>query len=280
MLWASIWIAMLVAGGLGLLVTIQGARFERRVAREARQLWTPAGAGPAAGRSLEGLPGPVHRYLEVSGAARRRPVRSVRLRHGGTFRPGLDGPWVPIRGEQYFAVDPPGFVWWGRIRVAPGIWIEARDRSAGGQGNMLITAAATWTLADVSGPEMDQAALARLLAEMVWFPTAFLDERYLAWSPLDDTSARAVLRVGGREAAITFRFGPDGLPSSFAADRYRDVGGKGVLTPWLGECRDYREVDGLRVPVRIEVGWRVDGRDRPYARWEFERIEFDRAEPF
>jgi hypothetical protein len=188
--------------------------------------------------------------------------------------------WLPIRGVQYFGTDPPGFVWWGRIRVAPGLFVEALDRSLAGEGNMQVRVASTWTLADARGPELDQGALLRLLAEMVWFPTALLDQRYVEWAPVDGTSARATLRVGGRAVSATFHFGPEGLPSRLSAERYREVGGKGVLTPWSGEYRDYWEVGGLLIPFRTEVSWRVDGRELPYARWTFEEVELDRAEPY
>lgn len=276
----SLWLVALLVGAVAVLVTVQGARFERRVAREALDLWAAKDAEPPRKLLLEDLPRPVRRYLEVSGAARRAPVRSVRLRHGGAIRPALDKPWSAIRGEQYFSADPPGFVWWGRLPIAPGLRVEARDRSLAGEGNMLIRVASTWTIGDVSGPEMDQGALLRLLAEMVWFPTAFLDARHVGWTPIDDASARATLRVGGREVTAVLHFGADGLPSDLTAERYRDVGGKGVLTPWTGEYRDYREVDGLRVPFRNEVSWVIGGEAQPYARWEFEQVEYDRTEPY
>jgi hypothetical protein len=273
-------IVVLAIGALGLLVIVQSARFQKGVTRDARALWAGEDASMAERLPLDGLPTPVRRYVERSGATRRAPVRSVRLRHGGTFRATLDGPWSAIRGEQYFAAEPPGFVWWGRIRLLPGLWVEARDRSLAGEGNMLIKLGSTWTIGDVRGPELDQGALLRLLAELVWFPTAFLDARHVSWTPIDDASARATLRVAGREVSAVFRFGPDGLPSGASAERYRDVGGEGVLTPWDGEYRDYREVDGLLVPFRSDVSWRVNGETKPYARWEFEQVEYDRPEPF
>ena len=63
---------------------------------------------------------------------------------------------------------------------------------------MRVMLASSFPLADVSGREMDEAALQRLLAEMVWFPTALLDVRYVRWTPVDDTRAQASLRVRGR----------------------------------------------------------------------------------
>lgn len=280
MLWIAVGVASAAAGALALVVASQGARFERRVASDARRLFAAGGEGRPRPGAPEVLPAPVRRYLEVSGALGRAPVRSVRLRHGGRFRASLDGGWLPVRGAQYFTTDPPGLVWWGRIRMAPGLWVDGRDISMGGEGNMLVRAASTVTIADSRGPEIDQGALQRLLGEMAWFPTALADERYVTWAPLDETSARANLRVGGREAAVTFHFGPDGLPARISAERFRDVKGKGVLTPWSGGCADYREVDGLRVPFRMIGSWTVDGREVQYVDFEVEAVEYDRPEPY
>ncbi len=280
MLRRTLGIAALTAGGLGLVLAVQRKRFGRRVAREARELWSVERGGEERRAALETLPPPVRRYAEASGVASHAPIRAVRLRHGGTFRTRFDRPWLPIRGEQYFASDPPGFVWWGRVRAAPGVWIDARDRSVAGEGNMRVTLASTVTLADVRGRELDEAALQRLLAEMVWFPTALLDARHVRWAPLDDTRAQATLAVRGREAALTFHFDASGLPSRVTAERYRDVDGEPVLTPWTGECSGYRELDGLRVPYRMEASWQVGGRVEPYARFAVETLELDRPEPF
>jgi hypothetical protein len=279
-LWIVLWGVVLAVGALGVLVSVQGARFERLVRADAQRLFAAAGPGAPRSASPEALPGPVRRYLEVSGALGRAPVRSVRLRHGGRFRASLDGAWMPIRGEQYFTTDAPGLVWWGRIRMAPGLWVDGRDLSLGGEGNMLVRAASTIPLGDSRGPEMDQGALQRLLGEMTWFPTALLDERYVTWAPLDDASALATLRVGGREVSVTFHFGADGLPTRVTADRFRDVEGRGVPTPWSGGSADFREVGGLWLPFRMTGFWHVDGRERQYVDFEVEAVEFDRPEPY
>jgi hypothetical protein len=282
MWWLALWVVLTAISALGVLVTANSVRFGRRVAREVRDMW----AGSAEARRieherLEALPGPVRRYLNKALGRREIAPRTVRLRHGGTFRPSLDGNWLRIRGEQYFAADPPGFVWWGRVLVAPGLWIEARDRSVGGAGNMFIVAESTVTLANSVGPELDQGGLLRLLGEMMWFPTALLDDRYVRWSAVDDRRAGATLNVGGREVAGTFEFGEDGLPALFTADRYRDVGGgQAVLTRFSGRSSDYREVDGLLVPHRVVAAWHVDGQESAYAAFEVERLEFDATAPF
>lgn len=58
------------------------------------------------------------------------------------------------------------------------------------------------------------------------------------------------------------------------------MNGKGVLTPFVGACADYREEDGLLVPFQVEASWVINGSPLPYARFFVERLEFDRPEPF
>jgi hypothetical protein len=253
-------------------------RFRARVAREVAQLGAsqPAAARPVDKGPLEDLPAPVVRYLSQALGGRTRAVTTARLRHGGRFRPKLEGGWLPVRGQQYFVTDPPGFIWWGRVRLFPGLWIDARDRSVSGEANMFISMESTLTLADSRGPELDSGALHRVLGEMTWFPTAFLDSRYVTWTAVDDQTAQATLRVNGREVTGVFSFGPDGLPVSFRAQRYRDIGrGESVLTTFSGEYADYRDVEGLRVPQRVVGHWHVNGRKIPYAIFEVEALAFD-----
>jgi len=270
----------LVLAAIGLVVSINSWRFRRRVAREAVEMWGRRGAPRSLVAACE-LPPPVTRYRARALGTRTVAVRAARLRHGGTFRPRLDGGWLPIRGEEHFAADPPGFVWWGRARVAPGLWVEARDRSVRGAGGMLVSVESTVTLADRTGPDMDQGALLRLLAELPWLPTALFDDRYVGWTAIDDRRAEARLRVGPVEVAGVFEFGDTCLIVGFTAYRPRDdSGGQAVLASWSGRYGDYRVVDGLTVPCEVVVSWKEDGQDLPYARFQIERIEFDPAAPY
>jgi hypothetical protein len=280
MWWVVLWVAVTIVGVAGTVASLNSVRFGRRVAQEVRILaGAPRDAPPPPATQLSNLPHPVQRYLAKATAGRSAGITWVRLRHGGRFRPSLDGSWLPIRGEQYFRTSPPAFIWWGRVRMFPGVWVDARDRSMDGAGNMLVALESTFTLADSTGPQLDQGALLRLLGEMTWFPTALLDERYVRWSAVDDRRARATLEVSGRSVSGEFTFGPDDLPVAFSADRYRDTGGgTSVLTPFVGRMSDFRAVDGVLVPSRIVAAWIVEGRTIEYADFAVREIEFDPAD--
>lgn len=276
MVWLAVWIVVFAASAVGVVVSANSVRFQRNIAREVRTLWSvepaPSGVIPEAAP----MPPPVQRYLQTAAGESATTVSLVRLRHGGTFRTAPGQPWLTIRGQQFFKTDPPGFVWWGRVRVAPVLWIDARDESMQGVGRMLVKAGASWTLADARGPQIDQGALLRMLGEMTWFPTAFADSRYLSWTALDERSAEATFRVADREVHAVFQFGADGLPTRFTAMRYRDVGnGRSRLTPFVGMYSDFREQDGLLVPFEVEAAWELDDGLFPYARFVVERLEFN-----
>ena len=282
MWWVTLWVAVTIIGLVGTLASLNSVRFDHRVEREARAMAEASREMASLERTeLDALPAPVQRYLRKALGERSRPIARVRLRHGGQFRPSLNGSWLPIRGEQYFTTTPPAFIWWGRVRIAPGVWIDARDRSVGGEGNMWVTMESTVTMANSSGPELDQGALLRLLGEMAWFPTAFLDKAYVTWTAVDDRRATATLHVNGRTVSGSFVFGADDLPSAFHAERYRDIGGgKSVLTPFVGRVGDFRVVEGVLVPYRVIGAWTVEDTTLEYANFEVEQIEFDWREPY
>ena len=280
--WPALWIVLAVVAVIGALAFVNGLRVRGSVNREVRAMWANAApALPIDRAHLSALPAPARIYLEKALGHRTTAIRTVRFRHGGTFRTSLDGAWQPIRGEQYEAADPPGFIWWGRLRSAPGVWVDARDRSVAGAGRMFVSLESTFTLFDRSGAEIDQGALLRLLSEMVLFPSVFLDSRYITWSAIDERLAGATLRVNAQAVEGVFEFGADGLPLSFSADRYYDTGkGRAELKPWSGEYRDYREVDGLVVPHRFIGYWHVGKERVPYVDFQLEPPQFDAAAPF
>ena len=267
------WLALFVVGFLGVIgviVNVGRLRFERRTAREMRALV----AVPRSSLSLPGvvdLPTPVARYRELAVGAR-APAQTLRLRHGGTFCMSPTAKAAPICGTQLFTADPPGFVWIGRVRMYPGVWVDARDMAIAGEGSMRVLLDDTIAVVDARGPHIDQGAALRLLAEMVWYPTSLFDPRYVAWSAIDADHARATLRFGDREVSGVFEFGPDGLPLSMSAERFMD---KSELRPWGGLYRDWRTVSGMCVPFEAEVTWQLASGPFTYAHWLVESMEYD-----
>lgn len=276
MVWVVSWALVAIIGITGAVASFNSVRFSRRVALEMREVAGSALEPVQPTQEREDLPAPVARYIRKV-LNRSEPVRTVWLRQGGRFRTSLEGSWLPIRGTQLFRTSPPAFIWWGRVRIAPGLWVDARDRAVDGVGKMLVRVESTVTIANSSGPQLDQGALLRLLGEMTWMPTAFLDRRYVRWSAIDDHRASATLSINGRDVTGVFEFDAGDLPTTFTAQRYRDVGGgQSVLTPFIGRSSDYRPVSGVLVPFRVVGAWIIENQPVEYADFIVEELAFDR----
>ena len=220
------------------------------------------------------LPPLVARYREL-GVAAHAPLRTLRLRHHGTFCVNPTAKPAAISGEQLFTSDPPGFLWTGRVHMFPGLWVDARDMCVGGLGSMRVLLDDTLSLVDAKGSEIDQGSALRLLAEMAWYPTALFDRRWVTWQALDTTHASATLRIGDQAVSGIFEFGANGLLAGMQAERFMDKAG---LKPWGGIYRDWRTVSGMQVPFEVEVWWQLDTGRFTYAHWLIDSLAFDAVE--
>jgi hypothetical protein len=105
-------------------------------------------------------------------------------------------------------------------------------------------------------PELKAGALHRYLAEAVGIPTALLPSQGIAWKPIDDTTARATLTDAGTTISLEFAFdGSGALVRAYTPNRYREVEGTYVPTPWECSYRQYAAVDSMMVPMESEVEW-------------------------
>jgi len=270
-------VAGVLAAGVLVVAVVAAAtrRFDRRVDDEARALLAAARAMDGRvveARELDGLPPPVRRWLEVSGTVGRARASTVRLQQRGEMRVAPDKPWMPVVAEQYFSVDPPGFVWHVDARMKGVLPIAGRDRYAGGHGHMLIKLASLVTVADGVGPEIDQGALLRFLGEIVWFPSAALSDT-ITWEAIDARSARATMAYGGTSASAVFTFGDDGRFTSLSAQRYMSADGGARLETWVIPVTEWRVVRGIDMPVRGNAVWKLAAGAFDYYRWEITDVE-------
>ena len=217
------------------------------------------------------LPAPVERYWAVA-VGDRPAVRTATVRHRGSFFLSPAANASAIEGEQLFIVEPPGFLWSARIDVVPGVRVDARDLRLGDEGSMRVLIDDSFTVADTSGPQLNQGSALRLLAEMPWYPTALFDERRVTWGAIDETHASVTLRLDSLEVSAVFEFGADGLPASVTAQSFDD---QGVLTRLGGVYCDYRRVSGLLVPFEVEVRWQPESGPFTSGHWLIDSVEYD-----
>src|SRR5690606_23810556 len=128
---------------------------------------------------------------------------------------------------------------------------------------------------EAGGPELASSALHRYLAESAWLPTALLPRDGLQWEAVNGSTARVTLRDSGVEVSLDVHFAASGAIERVEADRYRDVNGEAVLTPFVGRFRAYGEVDGMRIPLEAEVEWLLPAGPLSYWRGRITDIAYE-----
>ena len=271
-------VKLAVLAGLVALLVATSRRFDRLVEADRRRLLEqprPSHPPLVTEEMLAGLPEPARRYLRYAGVVGRPLVDTVRVRQVCRMRPGPGRMTFPLVADQWYTVEPPGFVWDATVPVAGIPVVRGRDGYLEGRGLMTIRLGSLIPFVDAAGPEMDQASLLRHLSEMPWFPSAFLRER-VTWEAIDDSTVRVSIADGNLRATGTLEIDAEGRLVAFRSERYAMVGKGFELRPWTAPTYAYGELEGLRLPVKGAAVWTLpDGTDLPYIELELTELEYD-----
>lgn len=262
---------------LGLLPAWGDWRFDRMVRQEVDALLSSAegaATAPVTPEMLAQLPPCVQNWLTQSGVVGKPPAQTVHLKQKGLMRTKPGGPWMPGEAEQYFSTAQPGFIWTIRLTMPPGLPVAGRDKYAGGKGNMLIKAFSLLPIVDGTGDKIDQGTMLRYLGEMVWFPSAALSP-YIQWAEVDAHSARATMEYQGVKASGVFTFDEQGRFLYMNAERYMGSGDAATLEKWHIPAAEWRVMDGVQMPVKGEVVWKLKEGDFSYYKWEITGVAFN-----
>jgi uncharacterized protein DUF6544 len=264
------WLIVAAFGAAGIaLVSLADVLWNLETSRGFRRLRAPrrdTGAPRFSREHLAGLPEPVLRYFEFALLPGQPPVTNARFRQTGDFamRPGS---WSPFTAVEYFSVEPPGFLWDARIRMARILPLYIRDSYIAGEGALNGTVAALVPLVHLRGtPSIASGELLRYLAEAPLLPTALLPRKGLSWTAIDDCTARATLTDGTTTVSCDMRFGEGGEVVRISAMRDGIFNGITMVKRWVGHFRDYRRIHGMMVPTWAEVEWIMPEGPQPYWR--------------
>src|SRR5262245_34946881 len=104
---------------------------------------------------------------------------------------------------------------------------------------------------------------------------ASLPQRGVKWEAVDDTAARATMKIGEETITLNLFVEPDGRLREISVLRWGDQtedGSYGYIT-FGGQVREERAFDGYTIPSKVGVGWWI-GTDRYF---EFFRAEIENA---
>ena len=198
---------------------------------------------------LAGLPEPVQRYFKHVLKEGQPYVSFVSLSHDGEFKIGLDKNWTKIKGEQYFTAQKPGYIWKGTTTL-----VTARDMYISDKGRLIVTLLSLINVVDGQGKEFDEGEFQRWVSEGVWFPTNLLPSEKLQWLAIDENTAKLIFKYNELSVCFLVSFNKQGEITQMETRRFMEKGKKEI---WIGKMTDYKQINGILVPTRIEAVWRL-----------------------
>ncbi len=250
------------------------ARYDQVVAAEfAAQPLMPDPATLTAA-DLTGLPDPVRRYVERSGAVGRPRPQNMRVVMDATMyrKPGAP---MPARSVQYSFFGRPTRLFLMEARMF-GLPVRALHVYRHEQATFTVRVASTVNMVDLRGEEISAAETVTVLNDMcLMAPGALVDPR-LAWDSVDDRSAVVTFTNGSRVVTATLVFNDrDELVDFWSDDRPDSSTGTFVPMRWSTPVTEYRDVDGRHL---LHSGGAVYHRpDGPFTYGEFtmRSIQYD-----
>ena len=229
---------------------------------------------------LDNLPGPVKKWLAAAGVeAGTEKINTVRLKQKARLKLKPEqNDWYDAEAEQFFTVNPPAFSWTVNLKMFPLARIKGRDKFTGGAGEMQIKMNSLINIVKATGDKIDEGSLQRFLGEIVWFPTAAIHPG-IRWEPVDSLTARATLTVGGTKGSGTFFFSETGDLKKFTALRYKGNEAGAERHQWIITVKETKEINGLRIPVKLESTWILEEGPWTWLDMEITRIVYHPALP-
>ena len=229
--------------------------------------------------AIKYLPTIAQKWLVGAGVLENERAVSVRLLQEGEMKTSPDGKWMPFTAVQYFNCDNPSFVWKTRVKPLPLTFLNGRDKLINGEGQILIKLFSLITVVNEGKNEkINAASMQRYLAEMCWFPSAAIND-YITWEAIEPTTAKAILTIDGKSVSGIFKFSTEGKLLSFETERYYGSGEDGVLEKWLIEMVGYKEFNGILIPHKCKVTWKLNTGDFNWLNLEITALDYNNPFP-
>lgn len=199
------------------------------------------------------LPEPARRFFNFAIQLGTPLLTVAEIDMGGEFSLGSrDKPNYRAMNARQILAAPHGFVW--TLKIPGAVSLSGSDTGKWTHFRVfgLIPVARLGGDADHA-----RAAYGRYVAEAVfWTPAALLPAPGIVWEGLDQDTARVTVTHKALSQSVDVRVDAEGRPIEVRFMRWTNANAERTyrLQPFGGYLSDFREVQGFRLPFRVEAG--------------------------
>jgi len=225
---------------------------------------------------LRPLPVIVQKYLRICGVVGKEKVLNVRVEMEGMMwsKPGDAG--MKIRSVQYNFFEPYSrFFFIKAFKMGiPAVGLHLyKDEKA----TMLIKLAGLFTVADAKGPEMDQGETVTVFNDMCFMAPGTLISKNIKWEILEPTVVKATFTNKSLTISAILYFDKEGYLVNFISnDRFETTDGIEYKNyPWSTPVKEYREINGMKMPVAARAIYHHPEGEFCYAEFVIKDIRYN-----
>jgi hypothetical protein len=183
---------------------------------------------------------------------------------------------MPMDAWQYNSAVSVDRLFRMRLTVAGVVPMWGWDTYRSGTGRMLGKALGLVTVADGQGPEFDVSELVTWLDDAVLMAPGMLLRGRMTWEPTGDDSFRVTVRDSGHTATAEVFLDGAGRPRDVRTeDRWADLPGGPVRTPWSTPVHGWTVVDARPRPTGGSAVWHLPDGDFTYGEMTLAALELD-----
>ena len=225
---------------------------------------------------LVSLPGPVQRYIRLTGSVGKEKVRNVWVRGNGRIRSKPDSGWMNFESEQYNFFHSPLRIFYISARKL-GIPVRGLHLYKNVTASMVIKLAGIFKIVDARGPEMNQAETVTLLNDMCFIAPASLTDPRISWENAGDNRVKARFTNGNITVAADLEFDDEGRLVNFISyDRFETTDGKSYRNyPWITPVKEYEHFGDYYLPSKADVIYRYPNGDFCYLEFSLQKIRYN-----
>jgi len=207
---------------------------------------------------VKDLPEAAQRYFQFAIAPGAKLSTVTEIDMSGTLSLGTkeDPNYQPMYARQILS-PPHGLIWQLRAGTWP-ISIAGSDGMEGEHSWVRFWLMGVLPVARAGGDKDHlRAAFGRVVAEAAfWTPAALLPQNGVTWESVDADTARATVVHRGMTQTADIHVDAAGRPDWVMIPRWTDANPEKVyrIQPFGGTLDDFREVEGYRLPFRVDGG--------------------------
>ena len=250
-------------------------KFEENYAKQIESFYQSTripGEKGIAEEDIKNLPYPVQNWIRQSGVLSKDKIVTCRTLQSGEMK--LDPEkekWIKTRAEQYYRLNEPGFLWKAEMTYAGIFPLLAVDYWSDTRAEMNVDVLYLFKQNTGSGKKIDEGSMQRFLAEVVWFPSLACSS-LMSWKAIDSLQAEGTINYKGKMAGGIFRFNQRGDFLEFSTMRFKDEGEK---YPWIVKAKSHSTMNGIRIPIDLEVSWKLPKGEFTWYKLHVGRIEYN-----